>query len=126
MPLCYIFQPCRADETIIPKGKDAEKRNRKPDGGSKRENLQGGFNSRPVQSGETLKINIEREVEKVVEAETKTDFIGISSTITKKGRDGCIQVFTQVQGMPVTDKELAELRRLQEEAATKVDEMLKD
>lgn len=67
-----------------------------------------------------------REVKKVVEAETKTDFIGISSTITKKGRDGCIQVFTQVQGMPVTDRELAELRRLQEEAATKVDEMLKD
>lgn len=62
----------------------------------------------------------------MVEAETKTDFIGISSTITKKGRDGCIQVFTQVQGMPVTDRELAELRRLQEEAATKVDEMLKD
>jgi len=65
-------------------------------------------------------------VEKVVEAETKTDFIGISSTIKKNGRDGCIQVFTQVQGMPVTDKELAELRRLQEEAAVKVDKMLKD
>ncbi len=30
-PLYYVFQPCRADETIIPKGKDAEKRNRKPD-----------------------------------------------------------------------------------------------
>lgn len=51
-------------------------------------------------------------MKKVVEAETKTDFIGISSTITKKGHDGCIQVFTQVQGMLVTDRELAELRRL--------------
>lgn len=60
----------------------------------------------------------------MVEAGTRTDFIGISSTITKEGREGSIQVFTQVQGMPVTDKELAELRRLQEEAAVKVDEML--
>lgn len=71
-------------------------------------------------------IYVKKGGEKVIEAETKTDFIGISSTITKKGRDGCIQVFTQVQGMPVTDKELAELRRLQEEAAAKVDEMLEE
>ncbi len=60
----------------------------------------------------------------MVETETKTDFIGFSSTIEKEGREGSIQVFTQVQGMPVTDRELAELRRLQEEAAVKVDEML--
>ncbi len=60
----------------------------------------------------------------MVEAGTRTDFIGISSNITKVGREGSIQVFTQVQGMSVTDKELSELRRLQEEAAAKVDEML--
>ena len=48
-PFCYIFQPCRADETIIAEGKDAEKRNRKPDGGSRCKNLQGGFNPCPVQ-----------------------------------------------------------------------------
>lgn len=40
----------------------------------------------------------------MVEAGTRTDFIGISSNITKEGRDGSIQVFTQVQGMPVSDK----------------------
>lgn len=60
----------------------------------------------------------------MVNTKTRTDFIGISSTIQKPDREGSIQVFTQVQGMPVTDKELSELRRLQEEAATKVDEML--
>lgn len=60
----------------------------------------------------------------MIATETKTDFIGFSSTIEKEGREGSIQVFTQVQGMPVTDRELAELRRLQEEAAEKVDEML--
>ncbi len=57
----------------------------------------------------------------MVEAGTGTDFIGI---ITKKGREGSIRVSTQVQDMPITDKELAELRRFQEEAAAKVDEML--
>lgn len=61
----------------------------------------------------------------MVDTKTRTEFIGFSSTIEKEGRQGSIQVFTQVQGMPVTDKELAELRRLQEEAAKKVDEMLK-
>lgn len=60
----------------------------------------------------------------MVEAGTRTHFIGISSNIKKEGREGSIEVFTQVQGMPITDRELAELRRLQEEAATKVDEML--
>lgn len=30
----------------------------------------------------------------MVEAETKTDFIGISSTIKKKGREGYIQVLS--------------------------------
>lgn len=62
----------------------------------------------------------------MVEKGTRTDFIGISSNITKEGREGSIQVFTQIQGMPVTDKELAGLRRLQEEAAVKVDEMLSE
>ncbi len=65
-----------------------------------------------------------REAGKMVETGTRTDFIGISSNITKEGREGSIQVFMQVQGMPITDKELAGLRRLQEEVAAKVDEML--
>ncbi len=67
-----------------------------------------------------------KEVGKTVatETKTKTDFIGFSSTIEKEGREGSIQVFTQVQGRPVTDKELAELQRLQEEAAVKVEEIL--
>ena len=60
-----IFQSGTTDKDIISKAGRKEKRNRKPDGGSRCEDLQGGFNSRPVQSGETLKINIAREVEKV-------------------------------------------------------------
>ena len=72
----------------------------------------------------SLTVIIGKEVRKLVQSETKTDFIGFSSTIEKEDREGSIQVFTQVQGMPITDKELAELRRLQEEAAAKVDEML--
>lgn len=56
--------------------------------------------------------------------QTRTEFIGFSSTIEKEGREGNIQVFTHVQGMPITDEELAGLRRLQEEAAARVDEMM--
>ena len=67
-----------------------------------------------------------RKARKVIQTETRTDFIGFSSTIEKEDREGSIQVFTQVQGMPITDKELAELRRLQEEAAAKVNEMLNE
>ena len=66
------------------------------------------------------------EVEAVVEESARTDFIGISSNITKKNRDGSVQVFIQVQGMPITDRELAELRKLQEELATKVDGALEE
>ena len=66
------------------------------------------------------------EVAAVVEESARTDFIGISSNITKKNRNGSIQVFIQVQGMPITDSELAELKRLQEELAAKVDGALKE
>ncbi len=62
----------------------------------------------------------------MVEESARTDFIGISSNITKKNRNGSIQVFIQVQGMPITDSELAELKRLQEELAAKVDGALKE
>lgn len=62
----------------------------------------------------------------MVEESARTDFIGISSNITKKNRNGSIQVFIQVQGMPITDSELAELKRLQEELAEKVDGALKE
>ena len=62
----------------------------------------------------------------MVEESARTDFIGISSNITKKNRDGSVQVFIQVQGMPITDRELAELRKLQEELATKVDRALEE
>ena len=60
------------------------------------------------------------------DSEIRTEFIGFSSTIKKEGRKGSVQVFTQVQGMPVNDEELAALRHLQEEAAAKVDAALKD
>jgi len=59
----------------------------------------------------------------VVEAD-RIDFIGISSSIRKEGREGCVQVCVQVEGMPVTDRELAELKRLQEETAAKADGVL--
>ena len=62
----------------------------------------------------------------MVEKGVRTDFMSISSNITKKNRDGSVQVFIQVQGMPITDRELAELRKLQEELATKVDGALEE
>ena len=61
----------------------------------------------------------------MVVAGIRTNFIGISSEVKKENRDGSIQVFIQVQGMPITDSELTELKRLQEELATKVDEVIK-
>ena len=62
----------------------------------------------------------------MVEKGVRTDFMSISSNITKKNRDGSVQVFIQVQGMPITDRELAELRKVQEELATKVDGALEE
>jgi len=65
-----------------------------------------------------------KEVRIMVENRIRTDYFRLSSIITKEGREGRVQVFTDVQGMPVTDEELAELRRLQKETAAKVDEIL--
>lgn len=62
----------------------------------------------------------------MVAAEVRTDFIGITTNITKENRSGSVEVFIQVQGMAITDAELAELRRLQGEFAAKVDEVLEE
>ena len=60
----------------------------------------------------------------MVEQKTTTNFIGLVSTVKKEDRDGDAQVCIHVQGMPVTDRELADLRCLQEEMAKRVDEIL--
>ena len=83
-------------------------------------------NKKEVQSWVFKKADIREEVAEVTETGVKTDFIGIASDVKKKSREGSIQVFIQVQGMSVTDSELAELKRLQEEFATKVDGMIEE
>jgi len=60
----------------------------------------------------------------MVKGEVRTQFIGFVATIEKEGRDGNVQVLTQVQDMELTDKELARLKRLQEETAEKVEAAL--
>ncbi len=60
----------------------------------------------------------------MVKGEVRTRFIGFVATIEKEGRDGNVQVLTQVQDMELTDKELARLKRLQKETAEKVEAAL--
>ena len=62
----------------------------------------------------------------MVGAGTRTNFIGLSTNITKENRSGSVEVFIQVQGMAVTDTELSDLKKLQEEMAVKVDAALKE
>lgn len=56
-------------------------------------------------------------------------FISFSSKITKEGEDGeplgTLEVFTQIQDCPVTDEELLEIKRIQAEAAEKIDALFR-
>ena len=56
-------------------------------------------------------------------------FISFSSKITKEGEDGeplgTPEVFTQIQDCPVTDEELLEIKRIQAEAAEKIDALFR-
>lgn len=59
---------------------------------------------------------------------TRPLFVSFVSTITKEGENGetgTLEVFTQIQDCPVTDEELLEIKRIQEEAAAKIDALFK-
>ena len=56
-------------------------------------------------------------------------FISFASKITREGENGepvgTLEVFTQIQDCPVTDEELLEIKRIQAEAAEKIDALFK-
>ena len=59
---------------------------------------------------------------------TRPMFVSFASTITKEGENGetgTLEVFTQIQDCPVTDEELLEIKKIQEEAAGKIDALFK-
>lgn len=59
---------------------------------------------------------------------TKPIFVSFASRITKEGENGetgTLEVFTQIQDCPVTDEELLEIKKIQEEAAGKIDALFK-
>ena len=57
--------------------------------------------------------------------ETKTNFIGFYTNVTKEnGTVGEVSVSITVNGMPLTDEELEALKRLEEETAEKADKIL--
>lgn len=63
----------------------------------------------------------------MVEA-TRPLFISFSSEITKENENGedigTLEVFTQIQDCQVTNEELLEIKKIQEEAAEKINELL--
>ena len=56
-------------------------------------------------------------------------FISFASKITREGENGepvgTLEVFTQIQDCPVTDEELLEIKRIQAEAAEKIDALFR-
>ena len=59
---------------------------------------------------------------------TKPIFVSFASKITKEGENGetgTLEVFTQIQDCPVTNEELLEIKKIQEEAAGKIDALFK-
>lgn len=59
---------------------------------------------------------------------TRPIFVSFASRITKEGENGeigTLEVFTQIQDCPVTDEELLEIKKIQEEAAGKIDALFK-
>lgn len=59
---------------------------------------------------------------------TRPIFVSFASRITKEGKNGetgTLEVFTQIQDCPVTDEELLEIKKIQEEAAGKIDALFK-
>ena len=57
-------------------------------------------------------------------------FISFASKITREGENGepvgTLEVFTQIQDCPVTDEELLEIKRIQAQAAEKIDALFKN
>lgn len=59
---------------------------------------------------------------------TRPMFVSFASRIRKEGENGEtgeLEVFTQIQDCPVTDEELLEIKKIQEEAAEKIDALFK-
>lgn len=51
----------------------------------------------------------------------KVNFIGMTNTITAEGRNGQLQLFTQLTDFETTDEELSQIKEIQQEAAAKLE-----
>lgn len=57
---------------------------------------------------------------------TEVNFFGMNNIITTEDRAGEIELFTQIRGMRVSDKELVRIKEVQERAAGEIEVILKE
>lgn len=57
---------------------------------------------------------------------TEVNFFGMNNIITAEDRAGEIELFTQIRGMRVSDKELVRIKEVQERAAGEIEVILKE
>lgn len=60
----------------------------------------------------------------MTEKKPTTNYISIASAVEKEDRGGDLQIHVHINGISVTDKELTDLRCLQEEMARRAGEIL--
>lgn len=60
----------------------------------------------------------------MTEKKPTTNYISIASAVEKEDRGGDLQIHVHINGISVTDKELTDLRRLQDEMARRAGEIL--